>query len=264
MLTVHQMPLKNQFLNRISSGYDKISYQNAPKPITTLDFSSDCMFVDYEKEGYNKPGTAFTGTKILNYSSIKPAVGLMHCARGFDSIIFNFEMETAKSNKFLQLFTSCRAFKKTTMKQMRSILIGLAILTISACGHSQIKTPDSVMIQFEEFKNKEKFIQDDRLFYPGIGDSSLRPILNEKINLAASDFMKLAKQGTVPDKDYQDIIKKGLDRFSELYLQLDTEDRERICHYFEELMDIVGLDSSGGHLNKFMYGFDPTEQLRQH
>jgi hypothetical protein len=26
----------------------------------------------------------------------------------------------------------------------------------------------------------------------------------------------------------------------------------------EELMDIVGLESSGGHLNHFMFGFDPN------
>jgi len=142
------------------------------------------------------------------------------------------------------------------MKQMKSIVIVLTILTMTACGQSQIKLSDSVMMQFEEFKNKEKFIQDDRLFYPGIGDPALRPILTEKINFAADDFKKLAEKGNASNKDYQDMIKKGLDRFSGLYLQLDTEDRQRICHYFEELMDIVELESSGGHLNRFMYGLD--------
>lgn len=140
---------------------------------------------------------------------------------------------------------------------MKSIIIILTILTITACGQSQVTHSDNIMTQFEEFKSKEKFIQDDNYFYPGIGDPALRPVLTEKINLAADDFKKLAEQGNVSNKDYQDIIKKGLDRFSGLYLQLDTEDRERICNYFEELMDIVGLESSGGHLNRFMYGFDP-------
>ena len=55
----------------------------------------------------------------------------------------------------------------------------------------------------------------------------------------------------------------GLERFSDIYLELDTEDRERICTYFEELMDIVGLESSGGYLNDFMYGFDPTEIIKK-
>lgn len=115
------------------------------------------------------------------------------------------------------------------------------------------------MTKFEEFKTKEKFLQDDKLFYPGIADPSLKPVLIEKINLAADDFKKLADKGNTTDKDYHNAIKIGLDRFANLYLQLDTEDRERVCSYFEELMDIVGLESSGGHLNKFMYGFDPTK-----
>lgn len=111
------------------------------------------------------------------------------------------------------------------------------------------------MTKFDEFKSKEKFLQDDKLFYSGIGDPNLKPVLTEKINLAADDFKKLADKGNATDKEYQNAIKNGLERFTDLYLQLDTEYRERVCSYFEELMDIVGLESSGGHLNNFMYGF---------
>ena len=113
------------------------------------------------------------------------------------------------------------------------------------------------MTKFEEFKSKEKFIEDEKLLYPGIGDPKLKPILTEKINLSANDFKQLAAKGNVTDKEYQDVIKKGLNRFAEIYLDIDTEDRERVCSYYEELMDIVKLESSGGHLNNFMYGFDP-------
>ena len=115
------------------------------------------------------------------------------------------------------------------------------------------------MTKFEEFKSKEKFLEEDKLFYPGISDPKLKPVLTEKINLAAVDFKKLADKGNATDKEYQNAIKTGLDRFADLYIQLDTEDRERICLYIEELMDIVGLESSGGHLNNFMYGFDPNK-----
>jgi hypothetical protein len=115
------------------------------------------------------------------------------------------------------------------------------------------------MDKFEEFKNKEKFVEDTELFYPGIADESMRPVLSDKINLAVENFRKLAEKGNATEAEYHELIKKGLERFNDDYINLDTEDRERICAYFEELMDIVGLESSGGHLNKFMYGFDPTE-----
>lgn len=138
----------------------------------------------------------------------------------------------------------------------------MTLLLHAACGQGQINTPENAMTKFEEFKSKEKFLQDDQLFYPGIGDPKLKPVLTEKINLASDDFEKLADKGNSTDKDFQNAIKIGLDRFADIYLQLDTEDRERVCSYFEELMDIVGLQSSGGHLNKFMYGYD-SETLKK-
>lgn len=145
------------------------------------------------------------------------------------------------------------------MTQITNIILGLTLLLFKACGQGQLKTPENAMPKFEEFKSKEKFLQDDKLFYPGIGDPKLKPILTKKINLVADDFKKLADKGNPTDKDYQNAIKIGLERFSDLYFLLDTEDRERVCSYFEELMDIVGLESSGGHLNNFMYGFDPSK-----
>ena len=80
-----------------------------------------------------------------------------------------------------------------------------------------------------------------------------------KINQAANDFEEVAVSKNPTNKNYLDKIKLGLDRFSDIYIDLDTEDRERVCSYFEELMDIVGLESSDGLLNDFMYGFDLTE-----
>ncbi|MES2479200.1 MAG: DUF4844 domain-containing protein [Bacteroidota bacterium] len=137
------------------------------------------------------------------------------------------------------------------MKQFSNIIIGLTLFLFSACGQGQLKTPENAVTKFEEFITKEKFLQDKKIFYPGIADPRLKPILTEKINLSANDFKELSEKGTATDKEYQDAIKKGLARFEGIYL--DTEDRERVCQYYEELMDIVGLESSGEHLNDFMY-----------
>jgi hypothetical protein len=132
------------------------------------------------------------------------------------------------------------------------------MLTFNACG--KMKTSENAMDKFEEFKKKEKFIEEDmQPFYPGIADPSMRPILTEKINQVADDFKEVAQNENPTEKKYQEKIGIGLKRFSDVYLDLDTEDRERVCSYFEELMDIVGLESSDGQLNEFMYGFDPTE-----
>lgn len=114
--------------------------------------------------------------------------------------------------------------------------------------------------KIEQFKAKEKFIADSNIFYPGIENAEMRPTLSKKINLLADDFEKVIKSENVSDKIYQEKIEIGLNRFKTDYLNLDTEDRERICYYVEELMDIVGLESSNGLLNKFMYDFDLNEK----
>lgn len=145
------------------------------------------------------------------------------------------------------------------MKTFIYLLTGLTLFFCAACGQERIKkTVDHEVTQLETFKLKEKFTKDDRLHYPGIGDPKIKPMLTGKINQSADDFKALLAGGATTDKAYQDALKKGLDRFAEVYISLDTEDRERVCHYYEELMDIVGLESSDGHLNDFMYGFDPT------
>jgi hypothetical protein len=116
------------------------------------------------------------------------------------------------------------------------------------------------MNKFEEFKQKEKFLEDMTIFYPGIADPALRPILTDKIDQAADDFYDVSLKENSSDTDYHDKIQIGLARFEDMYL--DTEDKERVCHYFEELMQIVGLQSSGGILNKFLYGFDPNDFVK--
>lgn len=106
------------------------------------------------------------------------------------------------------------------------------------------------MNKFDEFINKEKFIEDMDLFYPGIEDPSIRPLMTNEINQAAYDFKEVALSTNPTDKKYQEKMRHALVRFSDV--NLDTEDRERVCHYFEELMDIVGLESSDGLLNDFV------------
>ena len=147
------------------------------------------------------------------------------------------------------------------------IFIILIVLTFTACEQESTKTINNAenivtrsihMDDLTKFKHKAKFIEDKTINYSGVADPTLKNQLTEKINLAAKDFEEVAKRDHPTVKDYQEKIEIGLHRFNDIYINLDTEERERICHYFEELMDIVGLESSDGKLNKFMYGFDPS------
>jgi len=37
---------------------------------------------------------------------------------------------------------------------------------------------------------------------------------------------------------------------------MDSEEKDRALSYMEEIMDIYGIESSDGRLNKLRYGFD--------
>ncbi len=120
-----------------------------------------------------------------------------------------------------------------------------------------MKTLKNSNEEFSGFIKKKKFVAD--YSYPGLAEEKMRPILTDKINQVASDFKRISESDNPTDKKYLEKIDIGLARFAEVYMELDTEDRERVCTYFEEIMDIVRLESSDGKLNKFMYGFDPNQ-----
>jgi len=140
------------------------------------------------------------------------------------------------------------------------IQIFIFFFTLSACGQNaaEMKTPKNANTKFTEFIAKKKFVKDN--YYSGIAEEKMRSLLTKKINQAATDFKTVAELEKPTDKKYHETIRIGLSRFADIYLELDTEDRERVCSYFEELMDIVALESSNGQLNKFMYGFDPNDK----
>jgi len=121
-----------------------------------------------------------------------------------------------------------------------------------------MKTPENAVEKFEAFIAKKKFeAQPYPNYYPGLADEKMQTILTERINQIALDFKEVALSNNPTDKKYHEKMAIGLARFSEIYLETDSEDLDRICSYVEEIMDIIALESSNGQLNKFRYGFEP-------
>lgn len=111
---------------------------------------------------------------------------------------------------------------------------------------------DNRILDLENFKSISKFNEDKNLYYRGISDISLREKLNNLLNNSADQFIEEIKSNRVDN--FLKIIEDGVNQFN--YLSLDTDDRERVCLYYEQLMDCMAIDSSKGILNTWMYGFD--------
>lgn len=105
----------------------------------------------------------------------------------------------------------------------------------------------------EDFLLVKKFKKDDSIFYNGLSNKKDLPKVNELLNISIHEFISKINIGAT-DTDLQLIIKTGLNRFNDL--NLDTEDRERLCMYYQEIMDMVNLESSNGIINNWLYGFD--------
>mgnify|MGYP000865106490 FL=1 len=126
------------------------------------------------------------------------------------------------------------------------------IATLSACQTNKVKPPTDAIANLEAFEQKEKFDADTALLYPGIADTAHKAQFTKLINLAADDFKVLIESGHNTECAYHNAMNDGLKRFKPYYI--NTEDRERICQYYEEMMDIVGLDNNGGILTNWIYG----------
>ena len=122
-----------------------------------------------------------------------------------------------------------------------------------------LENPDLEQLDkaIEAYMARDKFVEGELKngeYYPGLEVEELRTPLNEILNLIADDFREVAHHEPASWK-YRDIIASSLSALSPVYL--DSEDRDQLCFCIEELMDIVGLVSSGGLLNDWRYGFNP-------
>jgi len=118
---------------------------------------------------------------------------------------------------------------------------------------NQIKiNKEQIIRELIQFKLQPKF--ENGFDYPETDNEALQKNITLKYNQIIDNFI-VAIEKNADEKELQQVIKNGLSLFEEEKYLLDTEDREQICLYFENIMDIIELESSGGALNEWMYSF---------
>ncbi len=136
---------------------------------------------------------------------------------------------------------------------MRTFLLSLFTLAALA-GHAQTTTPltvpEKAVTRLEKFKQHTQ-----AAVVLGKRTSSLpaetRPMLNTILVQSATDFLAITARK--PTKEaYLRSVDAGLSRLLPLVAQ--SEDRQQVAEYYQDLLDIVGLDSSEGRLTAFVEG----------
>ncbi len=133
------------------------------------------------------------------------------------------------------------------MKQL--LLIGLlsgACLT----GHAQtrMQVPAQAASQLTDLMELTKS-EVARGAVKGKVHAEVRPELNRYLVISANDFLRVTNDS--PTKEaYLQCLDKGLARVAPL--TTTVRDRQQVAEYFQELMEIVGLESSEGRLATFV------------
>jgi hypothetical protein len=148
---------------------------------------------------------------------------------------------------------------RTSRRYLMSEL--LLLLAPFAAGRSMSQTPNVLVVPknavagLEHFAAEPKFLPDGSGLYTGIRTETDRQAAETAINgLALRLSHGIAAN---PTKVFVlDEIASTLPAFEELH----SEDKDRALEYIEQVMDAVGLESSDGLLNRWRYGFDPSEK----
>lgn len=132
-------------------------------------------------------------------------------------------------------------------------LIGLLSLATLA-GHAQtgtpVKVPAQAITQLEDLKELTK-AEVAKGGKATKAHAEVRPELNRYLVISADDFLRVTKER--PTKEaYLKCLDAGLARVAPL--TATTTDRQQVAEYFQELMEIVGLESSEGRLMAFVEG----------
>lgn len=137
-------------------------------------------------------------------------------------------------------------------RTLSGILLSTLFLLQTACepkSQHLMNVPSTAIQQLYAFKAQLKFEPDD--MYTGAWPAEVRPVLNAVLNQSADEFLAITKSSPTQER-YLQAMATGLARIEPD--ELDTEDRERVAEQYQNMMDIVGLQSSNGLLNTFMYG----------
>lgn len=139
-----------------------------------------------------------------------------------------------------------------------SFLVALLALTTvplsRARNNPAIMTPQERKHALLQFIAKKKFVEER--FYPGATNEADRLRFEAKIN----DLARVLSELPPANQTKATVLAMFQPAMTE-FEDADSQERDRFLSYLEELMDIFGIESSDGLLNKWRYGFDPTESI---
>ncbi|MDQ2771963.1 MAG: DUF4844 domain-containing protein [Bacteroidota bacterium] len=138
---------------------------------------------------------------------------------------------------------------------LKIILTALLLGAFAVQAQTPAPVPAKAVAQLQELVRKTQ-----AEVVIGISSKKLpaetRPLLNRVLVQAASDFLALAAHQPTREAYYK-TLDAGLAKLKPM--MPGVKDREQVAEYFQDMLDIVGLDSSEGRLTAFVEGGNSRE-----
>jgi hypothetical protein len=110
-----------------------------------------------------------------------------------------------------------------------------------------------VLQQLLALRLESKFLA--QALYPGAPNEKIRLRADGAVNKMLDRLQK--RVGRSPTKAY---VLSEFQRMLRAFEDEDSEEREQACEYCEKVMTLLGIESSEGLLNTWLYGFDPEQE----
>lgn len=124
----------------------------------------------------------------------------------------------------------------------------LSCLAFYSHAQTSMRPGSSLVVnRLEDFIEATKHVAEPSA--PAKSQVEARPELNRLLVIAAFDFVQITRDA--PSREaYLLAMDRGLERFEPLMATIG--DRREVADFYIDLMDIVGIDNSGGLLNTFV------------
>ena len=122
---------------------------------------------------------------------------------------------------------------------------------VSAMADQALVLTSAVYDQLAGLRSTPKFQEDGLYTGAPIGE------IREYAELAINKMLDRLRSG-LPCSPQKSFVLSEFLEMLKAFENADTEERERACTYCERVMDLLGIESSDGVLNTWLYGFDPS------
>ncbi len=137
------------------------------------------------------------------------------------------------------------------------LLIGLGITGVyfyiwpTFLNDQNLNVTDITTLELNNLLNEKKFYSSPPEFYFGAPNESIRIEAESKVNLALKEIIAVSKKNNPKKSEVLFSIKNSLKTFKDF----DSEENERVLHYFGKSLEILKINSSNELFNVWRYGF---------